>query len=292
MLDSTTKKDIEAISMDILKESKSYGVFPTPVDKIVQCAELKIGGGIDLESIRKKSSGFNITEVLKSAVSKVRGILDRSEKVIYLDLTQIDSRKAFVTLHETGHSVLPWQGEILQYVDDDNTLDLATQEDFEAEANFFASATLFQNDLFNQESKKLELGVSAPLYLSKKFGASGHAALRRYVELHKSRCSLLVLEPSKNIPKGANLRNHFYSQSFIKEYGGLSWPATFDFKWPFMLDLVMNKKLKTNGTLTVPTSNGEMVEFGYEYFNNTYNVFVMIFPKGEKKKTKVTIHVN
>ncbi len=35
MIDEFTRKEIEKISHNLLKESKSFDIFPTPVDKII-----------------------------------------------------------------------------------------------------------------------------------------------------------------------------------------------------------------------------------------------------------------
>ena len=77
-----SKKDIDNISNDILKSSKALDVFPTPVDKIIQHSELYIAGGIDLRSLEKKYKSSHFSEALKSGLSKIRGFLDRREKVI------------------------------------------------------------------------------------------------------------------------------------------------------------------------------------------------------------------
>ena len=53
-MDLSSKKDIENISFDILKSSKSLDVFPTPIDKILQYSELIVAEGIDLKSLEKK----------------------------------------------------------------------------------------------------------------------------------------------------------------------------------------------------------------------------------------------
>lgn len=288
-----SKKDIENISHEILKASKSLDVFPTPIDNIVQYSDLIIADGIDLKSLEKKYKSFFFSEVLKSGLSKVRGFLDRSEKLIYLDLDQKESRKSFVKLHETGHNVLPWQKKTLQFLDDDESLNLDVKEEFEAEANYFASITLFQNDRFLNEVKKYELGIPSALQLSKHFGASGHATLRRYVETSKKRCALLVLESLSN--KGqvvsGNFRNAFYSPSFEKEFGQINWPEKFGYKWSFMQDHCFNKKMNLDGKIHLSTANGSS-GFNYHFFNNTFNGFVLIFPKGESKKTRSKIIVN
>jgi len=285
-----SKKDIELISLDILKSSKSLDVFPTPVDKIVQYSDLVIAEGIDLKSLEKKYKTFHFSEALKSGLAKVRGFLDRSEKLIYLDLDQRESRQSFVKLHETGHNVLPWQKQTLQFLDDDETLDPDTMEEFEAEANFFASITMFQNDRFINEVKKYELGIPSALQVSKHFGASGHATLRRYVETSKDRCALLVLESlnKKGQVTNGNFRNAFHSSSFLKEFGPLEWPTTFGYKWAFMQAHAFNQRMKLDGKISLNTQNGND-DFHFHFFNNSFNGFVLIFPKGEVKKTKTKI---
>lgn len=290
-MDLQSKKDIDNISYDILKQSKSLDVFPTPIDKIVQHSELLVADGIDLKSLEKKYKSFIFSDALKSGLSKIRGFLDRSEKLIYLDLDQNINRQGFVKLHETGHSVLPWQKATLEFLDDDATLDSDTHEEFEAEANYFASITLFQNERFDSEIKKYELGMPSVLQISKHFGASGHATFRRYVECSKHRCALLVL---KNLsPKGAvanaEFRNSFHSDPFLKNFGSIDWPENFGFKWDFVKDhCFLKRKWKTNGNINLKTLTGN-IDFTYHYFDNTFNAFVLIFPKGENKATKTKI---
>ena len=286
-----SKRDIENISQEILKTSKSFDIFPTPVNRIVDHTELFIAGGIDLKSLEKKYKSFFLSKALKSGLSKIRGFLDRREKLIYLDMDQLPSRQNFVVLHETGHNVLPWQSKTLEFLDDDETLDPDTQEEFEIEANYFASVTLFQNDRFDNEVKKYELGLPSVMQLSKHFGASVHATFRWYVENSKFRCSLLVLKnlSAKGKAGGADFRNAFHSSSFLKTYGTLEWPENFEYKWGFIKDhIFMKRKYKTNGKISLKTLNGN-VEFTYHYFDNSYNAFVLIFPKGESKTTKTKI---
>lgn len=290
MLNPHTQNEIEKISMDILKGSKSLDVFPTPIDKIIHYSDLVVAGGIDANSIQKRFRDFFLSDSLISGLNKIRGLLDRSEKLIYLDLNQSSGRQGFVKLHETGHSVLPWQNEILQFVDDDNTLDESTKEEFEAEANYFASITLFQNDRFEREVNKYELGIPAALQISKLFGASGHAALRRYVEKSNKRCALLILTDlsPKEQPINANFRNEFYSHSFLNDFNKINWPSKFGFKWKFMQDYCFGKRLTQDSVIDLMV-NGEMIQFNYHFFYNTYDVFVLIFPNGENAKTRTKI---
>ena len=98
-MNKVTIKDIENVSFDILKQSKSLGVFPTPVDKIVEFCELKVDREACLSKIPNNYLS-KFSETLKSALRKVRGAIDTREKIIRLDLTQPIGRQKFVQLHE------------------------------------------------------------------------------------------------------------------------------------------------------------------------------------------------
>lgn len=289
--DDFCRQDIEKISLEILKHSKALDVFPTPVSKIVEYSELVVSECIDLSKvehsfIEKASTKFS------NLIKNVRGILDRREKTIYLDLTQLPSRQTFVKLHEVGHHVLPWQEKSMSFLDDDETLDSETKTQFEAEANFFASATLFQNDRFIDEMEKLPLSLNSSKYIAKHFGASIHASLRRYVEFSKNRCALVVLEniSSKGQVAKCNLRNAFFSKKFKKEFGDIDLPNALGYTWPFVQDYYHKIKFKTDGFLSLITLNGQ-VNFTYHFFNNGYNGFVFLFPLGEKKRSRTKIIV-
>lgn len=290
-MEKHTKDEIDKIAVSILKDSKTYGTFPTPVNKITEYSELIVQGGIDIKSLEKKYSGFHISDALKSGIDKIRGILDRREKIIYIDTEQKASRQSFVKLHEVGHNVLPWQNEILQCIDDDSTLDPETNEEFEAEANYFASTVLFQNELFLKELKKYELGIPAAVQLSKQFGASFHATIRRYVEKSNKRCALLVLKDiaPKGTPAKALIRNSFHSPKFLKTFGAIDWPEEFGFTWGFLKQYYFGVKgVKTTDEITL-IINGDDVKFRYHFFNNSFNAFILIFPIGENKPTRTKI---
>lgn len=290
MVELTSKKDIEKVSYEILRGSNSLDVFPTPIDKVVGYSELVVREEIDLSKVHV---GFltQASDALFKAMSKVRGLLDRTHKTIYLDQSQGKERKNFVQLHEVGHEVLPWQKKIHEILhDDDDSLNIDTNEEFEAEANYFASITLFQHDRFMNELNKLSLEIESPMQLAKIFGASVHAALRRYVECSKNSCALLVLE---NISKPkefvkCNLRDKFQSEKFTKMFGELLIPFELGYTWLFVQDYYFRRKFKKVDSISLPTDTGS-VNFTYHFFNNGYNAFVFIFPLGEKKSSRTKI---
>ena len=297
MVDSYTQKEIEKISMDVLKQAKAINVFPTPVDKIVQFCELNYETGINLANVDKSffsKASFAISDNFFHALKQVRGFLDRSDKTIYLDLTQIVSRQNFVKLHETGHQVLPWQREIMEHLDNDDTLSIDSNEEFEAEANYFASITLFQHDRFISEMEKLELSLKAGMALGKKFGASNHAALRRMVEQSNKRCALLVLNTYSGIISDGmqcSKRNLFQSKKFTDEFGELNIPQQLGYEWTFTQDYISGRRFHESGEVILNTSSGE-TKFRYHYFNNTYNGFFFIMPQGELNKSRTKIVVS
>ncbi|HRE65798.1 MAG TPA: ImmA/IrrE family metallo-endopeptidase [Cyclobacteriaceae bacterium] len=286
-MNKATIKDIENVSFDILKQSKSLGVFPTPVDNIVNYCELKVDKSNCLTKIPNNYLAKS-SEALKSALRKLRGAIDTREKVVYLDLSQNANRQKFVQLHEVGHDALPWQRKTFEHHhDDDSTLDLDTSVAFEAEANFFASGTLFQLDRFDEEASLLELTIRSPLALSKKFGGSVHATIRRYVERSPKRCALLVIE--KDGLLNFKVRNYFQSASFTKEFGMLKWPESLGPDQAFIVDCSF-RTMNTNGQFLFKGENGDLT-FQYHFFSNSFNYFIMILPFGEKIKSRVKLVV-
>ncbi|WDF65528.1 ImmA/IrrE family metallo-endopeptidase [Flavobacterium sp. KACC 22763] len=301
MIDDFTRKEIEKISHNILKESKSFDIFPTPVDKILSYSDFALDNKIDLQNIDdsffdsfKEKLVDPSKKALMHALSKIKGFFYREEKTIYID-AELDKnlgKKNFVKLHEIGHGVLSWQNEIILALDNDETLSEEYDEQFEAEANYFASLTLFQHDRFLEECEKLSLGLGAVMAISKKFGASVHSSFRNYVLQSKNRCALLVLNHPVNKNGFVNTlttRDLFYSKKFLEEFGELQLPDEFGFKWSFVQDFKFKKKFHENGVISLNTKEGEDLKASYHFFNNTYNSFVFFFPKGEKNRARTKI---
>lgn len=283
--------EIEKIARDLLKESKTLGKFPTRVDQLIEYAELKIAQEIDLNG--KKQNFFSRTfEGIGKVSKKVLGLLDIRHKTIYLDLTQNVNRQRFIKIHETGHKVFPWQEAVFRW-DDKKTIDPSIKKLFEKEANFFASAVLFQLERFDEAAAKLPLSIKSAMVLGEKFGASKQAAIRRYVCHSKKRCAVLVLE-RPTFEKGLNVRvrNYFESPSFAKEFGSLTWPEVCGTDFSFVKDIIRKRKLHEDGQLNLMAHNAEFQEFTYHYFDNTYNIFIFLMPSGEKIRSRTKILLN
>lgn len=281
--------DIEKIARNILIGARAFGKFPTPVDDLIAYSDLSLAKGIDLSEV--EPSLITAGRMFAGKVSrKVLGIFDFRDKTIYIDHSQRESRKNFVKLHETGHGVISWQKDLIGCLDDEDTVAPEIKEEFEREASFFASAGLFQLERFEEEAANLPLSLRSARALGEKFGGSAQAAIRRYVERSPNRCALLVLHPlERNGGVHARVRNYFESPSFTKAFGGLAWPDACGWDFPFVKDMQFKKREHIKGLITTTTASLETLSLEYHYFDSTYNVFVFLFPAGEKNKSRVTI---
>src|SRR5687768_7724046 len=154
-----TAQEIDKIARVLLKDSKAWGKFPTPVDDIVKYAQLTVEKGIDLS--KAQLGFFDRFASVPRLARKVLGMLDYRQKIIYLDHSQKPQKKRFIKLHEVVHEVCPWQRDIRAFLDDESTLDLETEEIFEAEANYGASSLFFQLEIFDEHAEKLPLTIKS-----------------------------------------------------------------------------------------------------------------------------------
>ena len=282
--------EVEHVVRNLLRESKAWGRFPTPIDEIAAYSKLAIDGKIDLRNIEPGFIPRNL-EHLTGALKKILGLIDRRQSKIYLDHSLPPPRKSFVKLHEIGHGVLPWQAINAGYCDDEKTIGPEVTELFEREANHFASAALFQLDRFDDELKKLPLSFSSIRLLSQRFGASVHATARRYVEKCPKRCALLVFDrpaaPTELFPMP--VRNCFESHLFTTDFGRLGVPSVCDSRHPFVQDIKRGRRAHETGVATLPTEQVASLMLDYHFFNNSYNSFVLLLPPGETMRSRVTI---
>ncbi len=269
--------------------------LPTPVADIVACAELVVSQDITLSEVHADffSNSFG---VLHEALNKVLGLVDLREKVIYLDTTQLPQKQSFVKLHEVGHDVLPWQRAAYIYLDDETTLDPQVKDLFEQQANQFAAHVLFQLDRFEKDSADLPLSIRSPLALAKRYGASVHATLRRYVETSKLACALVVTESVPEVgTRGSFLRvrQAIQSPKFVHRFATLEWQPRISCDLPYIEPLVRNGRLHLieNHEVQLDDVGGMPIRCAVEVFSNTYNFFILIFPLDERVRSRTRIEL-
>jgi Zn-dependent peptidase ImmA (M78 family) len=291
LLPIETANSVKQEAWKILNMANAIGQYPTPVSKIMEAAKIKIAPPHlwnDIEQLRK---GVKKNTIL-SAITKLLGIYDSHSKLIHISPEIHPSKEVFLILHEIAHAHIPWQKEIYSLFEDcEKTLDLDIARQFEKEANVFASEVLFQGDRFKTEALDYEFSINTPITLSKKYGASIYSSIRRFVSTSDSECALLVYnfpEPGSNTTR---LRRVILSKKFRLNFTENSLKK-------FHLNHNIGKSTPIASGMSCPTSielidrNRIRHECVIESFDNSYQIFILLFPIKELTKTYFQISRN
>ncbi|BBO77476.1 hypothetical protein DSCW_48930 [Desulfosarcina widdelii] len=265
----------------ILIESNAIGRFPTPVADIMDVAKVEVVDDniLDegfLSKIRKKAG-----RALKKAISVTLGVLDVKGRFVFVDKTVHAVRQTFIKIHEAGHFIMAWQRKLYSIVEDcEKTISTEIEDHFDREANVFTSEVLFQLDTFSEEAENHGFGIQVPIRLSKKYGASIYASIRRYVSKNWRACAVLVLDPPELMAGcgfKAGLRRVVYSDKFIEVFGKINWPEQYtpDDEIGSMVP-VGGRRMSAPREIGLKNDNGELCECIAEAFTQTYQVFILI----------------
>lgn len=267
-----------------LLEAGALGRFPTPIDDVMTVAKVEevkedvLNEGF-IAKIRREVSA--VSGALKSALSKVMGLFDARSRLVFIDRSLILVRQTFIRLHETGHAFLPWQRDLYMVVEDcEQTIAPELADQFDREANVFASEVLFQLDTFTSEAEEKEFGILVPVHLSKTYGASIYASVRRYVTQNWRACAVVVLNPPEPVAGDgfrAGLRRHCASPSFTEIFGDIQWPDYFTPDTPIGAMVPLGaRKMSGKREITLVDRNGDVHECLAEAFTQKHQVFVLI----------------
>ncbi|GAB7024928.1 M78 family metallopeptidase domain-containing protein [Geotalea toluenoxydans] len=276
-----------------LEAAAAIGKYPTPIADVMHSAQVIVVEEDVLDEgflarVRRASGK------LKQALSKVLGVLDIKARLIYLDRTLHSVKLTFLKLHETAHAVLPWQRDIYGVVEDcKQTIAPEVSENFDKEANIFASEVLFQLDDFTRQAADQSFGIKVPISLSKKYGSSIYAAVRRYVSTNHRACIVIVIDPPELVAGDgfqANLRRVVTSAGFDLTMGTLNWPKYFTPGDEIGAMIPINgRKMSYPRNCSLRDANGGLHECIAEAFTNTYQVFVLIYPVSKLSKKNVLL---
>lgn len=267
----------------LLVEAGALGRFPTPVAEIMEAAKVEevqedVLNESFLAKMRRKAG-----DRLKRALSKVIGLFDAGARLVLIDRTIHIVKQTFVRLHETAHGFMAWQRKMYSVVEDcEKTLDPEIADQFDREANVFASEVLFQLDRFNRDAEEMKFGILTPVNLSKKYGGSIYASVRRYVIGNWRACAVLVLNPPELVDGNGfrvSLRRVVVSPSFNNLYGELNWPDYFtpDDRIGAMVPL-RGRRMSNKREIILQDRNGDELLCIAEAFTQKYQVFVLILP--------------
>ena len=272
---------IQTEARRVLEQADALGRFPTPVDDIIEAARHTVVVNQDIDEGFLSKTCRKVKGALKGALSKVLGVLDVAARVMHLDRTVHEAKLPFLKTHELGHGALPWQRDIYAITADcKKTIAPEVSEMFEREANVFASEVLFQIAAFTLEAAGHDFGIKTPMKLSKKYGASVYASVRRYVSTHGRACAVVVLEPPEVCGLHgfvAKRRRVIASPFFAAQFGELAWPEKFtpDDEIGKMVPLG-NRKMSRPRAIVMTDQNGARHECIAEAFRHPYQVFILI----------------
>lgn len=295
--DEQQLRRIRRAARHALQEADAIGVFPTPVDDIIDAASHSTITQHAIDERFIKTIGKKVGGSLKRALSKVLGVLDVRAKTIFLDKNVHAARRPFLKLHELGHGSLPWQQELYSLTADcEKTIDPDIADLFERESNAFASEVLFQLDGFTNEAAEFDFSIKTPLKLSKKYGASVYSTVRRYVLTNNRSCAVVVLEPPV-LRDGdgfvANVRRLVASPTFAAQFGRLHLPSSLtpDDELGELVPLY-GRKMSRPRAIALPDRNGDVRECIAEAFDSTHQVFILICAPAVNSRTIIIASTN
>jgi hypothetical protein len=282
---------IRDLAAQAIEQAGGFGVFPTPVDDIIEAAKHSVIVDQEIDDRFLAKATKRVGGALKKALSKVLGVLDIAAKTMHLDRTVHAAKLPFLKLHELGHGILPWQHDIYALTADcKQTLDPEITDIFERETNAFASEVLFQVDTFTREAADHPFAIKTPLSLSKKYGASVYSTVRRYVRTNARSCVVVVLEPTTLVPGHgftAKLRRVVASPTFEAQFGPMSWPEVFTPDDALGRIVPIGRRMSRPQQVVLTDANGTQHECIAEGFDSTHQVFILICPQGALTKKTV-----
>jgi Zn-dependent peptidase ImmA (M78 family) len=267
----------------LLAEAAAIGRFPTPIEDLLTAANVRsIEENVDQGYVARlyRQAVDRGTNFLR-AIGKVLGLCHPDERVIIIDDAAHAASKPFIKLHETAHVYMPHQRQAFgMMMDCRHTLDPDVKQLFEYEANAFASEVLFQADAFTVEAEDHAFGLKVPMRLSKKYGGSVYASIRRYVVRNSRCCAVVVLdppEPADDFGFRAALHRIVPSDLFKAQFDLSTWPQVFtpDDDIGRLVPLG-TRRMSWPATFALTDRNGNRHDCIAEAFKTTWHVMVLI----------------
>lgn len=175
------RETIRTQAVALLRKSDALGVFPTPLEQLLEVADLVAAGEITLDADEKRKLRSKFGSLLDRALDLLQGAIHRRSRQVWVQPGLYEMKRRFVLAHEIGHDILPWQRE-LAYLDDDQRLREDVRIKFEREANQAAIELLAQGDALRREADDSRFTASLLSELRDKYEISLQAIARRVTE--------------------------------------------------------------------------------------------------------------
>lgn len=149
---------------------------------------------------------------------KIQAMLDAKERTVAFRSGLPRKKRQWGALHEVGHEFIPWQREIL-FCCPLLLLPEHVQQQFEVEADRFASEAFFFGKQFHKQSYDGDLSLKTAMKLANDvYETSFHATFRHYVkESPLPRCLLVWQKVNSNGSQGSSQAFKFHY--FVKSTG-------------------------------------------------------------------------
>jgi hypothetical protein len=278
-----TAPELITLADRALRRAGAVGRLPTPIEDLIKAADITAesdteGAVTRFLSILNEQGRASF----KAAMQKMRGIADLRGRAIYVPSDKAP-RKLFASAHEFAHEDIPWHKVITDdvaafYTDDDYSLGPDVQDQFDIEANFYASEVIFQGKRFTTHARDYQPSFDAVFVLADLHGASRQATLRRYIEAQDETIAALTYLPSRyrvDTQGFAVLRapRLFGTPKFIHKYGDVQLPGQITSAHPWAESRNLNEVCKGEINLDC---GGVAVSFQWQSWWNTYTLMVLL----------------
>jgi hypothetical protein len=273
--------EIRDVARTVLRKADVAERLPTPVDDIIASCGLLESDDYVLSESKIAQAPRELRKLLRTAGRKVRGALDRRERVLHVSPSiDLPAQRQFVRCHEAMHDALPWQSDLLVLGDTTRTLAPDIEFTFEREANQGGAELLFQVDLLARVARDYPIDITTPVQLSALFGASIHATFRRWVEDNASPICGLVIDPQPLSTTPLMFRRFelVESDSWTQRYGPNRFPNRLALSsHGFLAPLGLPGSAGINAYWGLRDCNAEMTTVKVQSLCNTYRVFVLLW---------------
>jgi transcriptional regulator with XRE-family HTH domain len=264
--------EISKEAIHLLRRADCLHVVPTPLTQVMQVSRLVAVGEVTLAEEDRRKLRARFGSLIDLALARLQGAIHLGTREVWVQPAMHELRKRFVTAHEIGHDMLPWQRDAIAYLDDAERLCPDVRIDFEREANQAAIELLAQGNMLNKEADDSQLTADMLSELSSKYQISLQAVFRRAIEGSKQQGAVLI-----QFRSGGRLgRTHLYSS------------ATFESRFRWGLSGVPSEVRETAraqlGGCRVPDCSGAFAELTVEVLDTPYAFLVLIVPRKIAKR--------
>jgi hypothetical protein len=165
-------------------------------------------------------------------------------------------------------------------------------DQFEREANNFARFAMFQGSTYADQARDCGMSIKTPMRLAKQFGASQYASAREFARTHHRPCAVYILEQARYVHGDgfrAEVRRIETSATFRQQFGIPTCTVVTPSHFLGKIIPFGTRRMTRPTTLSLTDRNGIDHECVAEAFNTTYNILVLLYPKGALTKTTIIL---